>query len=126
VNLRTNPDVEIRDNTVVEPMRVREVQLTSAEFRPFAEGTCRTNRQLSGWNLPPLVIPRLRGALSRAVCFDAGNATPCRTVQDQNLSLMEGSGRTSFAICLASKVRKEHLECLGKQGIWEMPAKMGV
>jgi deazaflavin-dependent oxidoreductase (nitroreductase family) len=46
-NLRANPDVEIRDETVVRPMRVREVeneaersrlwQLAVAAFPPYAE-----------------------------------------------------------------------------------------
>jgi deazaflavin-dependent oxidoreductase (nitroreductase family) len=55
-NLRTNPDVEIRDETVVEPMRVREVtdeaersrlwKLAVAAFPPYAEYQNRTSRQI--------------------------------------------------------------------------------
>src|SRR5438270_12068110 len=55
-NLRTNPDVEIRDKTVVEPMRVREVQddaersrlwtLAVAAYRPYAEYQDRTARRI--------------------------------------------------------------------------------
>src|SRR5207247_1376433 len=55
-NLRVNPDVEIRDETVVRPMRVREVenaversrlwQLAVAAFPPYAEYQERTARQI--------------------------------------------------------------------------------
>jgi deazaflavin-dependent oxidoreductase (nitroreductase family) len=55
-NLRTNPDVEIRDKTVVEPMRVREVQdeaertrlwkLSVAAYPPYAEYQDRTARRI--------------------------------------------------------------------------------
>jgi deazaflavin-dependent oxidoreductase (nitroreductase family) len=55
-NLRVNPDVEIRDETVVRPMRVREVenaaersrlwQLAVAAFPPYAEYQQRTTRQI--------------------------------------------------------------------------------
>ena len=55
-NLRVNPDVEIRDETVVSPMRVREVkdederarlwQLAVAAFPPYAEYQERTSRRI--------------------------------------------------------------------------------
>jgi F420H(2)-dependent quinone reductase len=55
-NLRVNPDVEIRDETVVRPMRVREVkdeaerarlwQLAVAAFPPYAEYQQRTARRI--------------------------------------------------------------------------------
>jgi F420H(2)-dependent quinone reductase len=55
-NLRVNPDVEIRDETVVRPMRVREVeddkersrlwQLAVAAFPPYAEYQERTDRRI--------------------------------------------------------------------------------
>ena len=55
-NLRANPDVEIRDETVVRPMRVREVeneversrlwQLAVSAFPPYAEYQERTARQI--------------------------------------------------------------------------------
>jgi F420H(2)-dependent quinone reductase len=55
-NLRVNPDVEIRDETVVRPMRVREVedaaersrlwQLAVAAFPPYADYQERTARRI--------------------------------------------------------------------------------
>jgi deazaflavin-dependent oxidoreductase (nitroreductase family) len=55
-NLRVNPNVEIRDETVVRPMRVREVKddrertrlwkLAVAAFPPYADYQERTNRQI--------------------------------------------------------------------------------
>jgi F420H(2)-dependent quinone reductase len=55
-NLRVNPDVEIRDETVVSPMRVREVKdegersrlwnLAIAAFPPYAEYQERTSRRI--------------------------------------------------------------------------------
>jgi F420H(2)-dependent quinone reductase len=55
-NLRANPDVEIRDETVVRAMRVREVedeaersrlwQLAVAAFPPYAEYQERTARRI--------------------------------------------------------------------------------
>jgi F420H(2)-dependent quinone reductase len=55
-NLRANPDVKIRDETVVRPMRVREVkddversrlwELAVAAFPPYAEYQQRTSRQI--------------------------------------------------------------------------------
>ena len=55
-NLRANPDVEIRDETVVRPMRVREVKdeaersrlwkLAVAAFPPYAEYQQRTARRI--------------------------------------------------------------------------------
>ena len=55
-NLRANPDVEIRDETVVRPMRVREVQdeaersrlwqLAIAAYPPYAEYQKRTTRRV--------------------------------------------------------------------------------
>ena len=55
-NLRANPDVEIRDEAVVRPMRVREVedeaersrlwQLAIAAYPPYAEYQERTARRI--------------------------------------------------------------------------------
>ena len=55
-NLRVNPDVEIRDLTVVQPMRVREVKddtertrawdLAVAAYPPYAEYQTRTTRKI--------------------------------------------------------------------------------
>ncbi len=55
-NLRANPAVEIRDHTVVQAMRVREVEavaerariweLAVAKFPPYAEYQTRTTRQI--------------------------------------------------------------------------------
>src|SRR5215204_6776232 len=55
-NLRANPDVEIRDGTVVRPMRVREVEdeaersrlwkLAVAAFPPYAEYQERAARRI--------------------------------------------------------------------------------
>jgi F420H(2)-dependent quinone reductase len=55
-NLRANPHVELRDETVVRPMRVREVTDPSerdrlwavavAAFPPYAEYQTRTTRQI--------------------------------------------------------------------------------
>jgi F420H(2)-dependent quinone reductase len=55
-NLRANPEVEIRDETVVRPMRVREVKdeaerarlwkLAIAAFPPYAEYQERTARRI--------------------------------------------------------------------------------
>ena len=55
-NLRANPQVELRDETVVRPMRVREVKdkgerdrlwaLAVAAFPPYAEYRTRTARQI--------------------------------------------------------------------------------
>ena len=54
-NLRANPDVEIRDLSVVQPMRVRELQdderakawaVAVAAFPPYAEDQDRTDRKI--------------------------------------------------------------------------------
>jgi deazaflavin-dependent oxidoreductase (nitroreductase family) len=55
-NLRTNPDVEIRDRTEVQSMRVREVddaterarlwEIAVAAFPPYAEYQARTTRKI--------------------------------------------------------------------------------
>src|ERR1700716_1120505 len=55
-NLRVNPQVEIRDETVVRPMRVREVEdedersrlwkLAIAAYPPYAEYQERTDRRI--------------------------------------------------------------------------------
>jgi deazaflavin-dependent oxidoreductase (nitroreductase family) len=55
-NLRANPSVEIRDLTVVQPMRVREVtdpterarvwKLAVAAFPPYEEYQAKTSRQI--------------------------------------------------------------------------------
>jgi deazaflavin-dependent oxidoreductase (nitroreductase family) len=63
-NLRSNAQVEIRDETVVQPMRVREVkddaersrlwQLCVAAFPPYAEYQKRTERQIPVFVAEPL------------------------------------------------------------------------
>ena len=51
-NLRANPDVEIRDLTVVQPMKVREVErarlwkLAVAAFPPYEEYQGKTARRI--------------------------------------------------------------------------------
>ncbi|SEF06209.1 deazaflavin-dependent oxidoreductase, nitroreductase family [Rhizobiales bacterium GAS188] len=55
-NLRANPEVELRDETVVRPMRVREVQdeaersrlweLAVAAYPPYADYRKRTTRRI--------------------------------------------------------------------------------
>jgi len=55
-NLRVNPDVEIRDATMVRPMRVREVedeverarlwQLATEAYPPYADYQERTARRI--------------------------------------------------------------------------------
>jgi deazaflavin-dependent oxidoreductase (nitroreductase family) len=55
-NLRANPAIELRDETVVRPMRVREVtdpaerkrlwDLAVAAFPPYAEYQTKTSRQI--------------------------------------------------------------------------------
>ncbi|MBW0003501.1 MAG: nitroreductase family deazaflavin-dependent oxidoreductase [Hyphomicrobiales bacterium] len=55
-NLRANPQIELRDETVVKPMRVREVEheaerkrlwdLAVAAYPPYAEYQERTTRQI--------------------------------------------------------------------------------
>lgn len=55
-NLRVNPQVEIRDETVAGPMRVREVKdaterarlwaLAVAAFQPYADYQTKTSRQI--------------------------------------------------------------------------------
>jgi deazaflavin-dependent oxidoreductase (nitroreductase family) len=55
-NLRVNPAVELRDETVVRPMRVREVEdkaererlwkLAVAAFPPYAEYQAKTTRRI--------------------------------------------------------------------------------
>ena len=55
-NLRVNPSVELRDLTVVQPMRVREVEdeaerkrlwdLAVAAFPPYAEYQAKTSRKI--------------------------------------------------------------------------------
>jgi deazaflavin-dependent oxidoreductase (nitroreductase family) len=55
-NLRTNPTVEIRDLTMVQPMRVREVtdeaerarlwKLAVAAFPPYEEYQAKTTRRI--------------------------------------------------------------------------------
>ena len=55
-NLRVNPDVEVRDETVVQPMRVREVvneaersrlwTLAVAAYPPYADYQNRTSRRI--------------------------------------------------------------------------------
>ena len=65
-NLRINPDVEIRDKTVVKPMRVREVEdeaersrlwkLAVAAYPPYADYQNRTARRI-----PVFVAERSQG-----------------------------------------------------------------
>jgi deazaflavin-dependent oxidoreductase (nitroreductase family) len=55
-NLRVNPKVDIRDETVVQPMRVHEVdderersrlwKLSVAAYPPYADYQQRTSRQI--------------------------------------------------------------------------------
>ena len=55
-NLRANPQIELRDETVVRPMRVREVTdaaerdrlwaLAVAAFPPYADYQAKTTRQI--------------------------------------------------------------------------------
>jgi F420H(2)-dependent quinone reductase len=55
-NLRANPDIELRDLTVVRPMRAREVtdaaerarlwKLAVAAFPPYADYQAKTSRQI--------------------------------------------------------------------------------
>ena len=55
-NLRANPNIELRDQTIVRPMRVREVMdaeeqrrlwaLAVAAYPPYAEYQARTTRQI--------------------------------------------------------------------------------
>jgi deazaflavin-dependent oxidoreductase (nitroreductase family) len=55
-NLRVNPQIELRDETVVRPMRVREVKdavertrlwtLAVAAYSPYADYQARTERQI--------------------------------------------------------------------------------
>src|SRR5262245_38584854 len=62
-NLRANPNVEIRDHTVVRPMRVREVEdpsersrlwdLAVAAFPPYAEYQARTTRKIPVFRAEP-------------------------------------------------------------------------
>ncbi|MGH7390925.1 MAG: nitroreductase/quinone reductase family protein [Candidatus Rokuibacteriota bacterium] len=60
-NLRANPAVEIRDHTVVQAMRVREVndelerarlwELAVAAYPPYAEYQTRTTRRIPAYRL---------------------------------------------------------------------------
>lgn len=64
-NLRANPDVEIRDLTTVQPMRVREVeseperarlwQVAVAAFPPYAEYQQRTTRRIPVFLAEPAI-----------------------------------------------------------------------
>ena len=64
-NLRANPDVEIRDHTVAQPMRVREVnnaaerarlwKLAVAAYPPYEDYQAKTTRQI------PVFLAELRG-----------------------------------------------------------------
>ncbi len=63
-NLRANPAVEIRDETVVQAMRVREVEdetervrlweLSVAAFPPYAEYQARTTRRIPVYVAEPV------------------------------------------------------------------------
>jgi deazaflavin-dependent oxidoreductase (nitroreductase family) len=67
-NLRINTEVEIRDETVVQPMRAREVKdetersrlwnLCVAVFPPYADYQKRTERQIPVFVAEPLSGPR--------------------------------------------------------------------
>ena len=69
-NLRANPSVELRDDTVVRPMKVREVKdkaerdrlwkLAVAVFPPYAEYQAKTTPPI------PVFSPRLERSLRRA------------------------------------------------------------
>jgi deazaflavin-dependent oxidoreductase (nitroreductase family) len=66
-NLRVNPDVEVRDETAVIPMRVREVkdesersrlwQLAVAAYPPYAEYQTRTSRRIPVFVAEPAPSP---------------------------------------------------------------------
>ena len=66
-NLRVNPSVEIRDETVVQPMRVHEVEddsersrlwkLCVAAFPPYAEYQQRTSRRIPVFVAEPSAAP---------------------------------------------------------------------
>ena len=63
-NLRVNPKIELRDETVVRPMQVREVadkaererlwKLAVAAFPPYAEYQAKTERQIPLFVATPL------------------------------------------------------------------------
>jgi F420H(2)-dependent quinone reductase len=67
-NLRINAAVEVRDETVVQPMRAREVkddaersrlwQLCVAAYPPYADYQKRTERQIPVFVAEPLSRPR--------------------------------------------------------------------
>jgi len=66
-NLRVNPNVEIRDETVVQPMRVHEVEdeaersrlwkLSVAAFPPYADYQQRTSRRIPVFVAEPSASP---------------------------------------------------------------------
>jgi F420H(2)-dependent quinone reductase len=68
-NLRANPDVEIRDRTVVYAMRVREVEddaerarlwkLAVAAFPPYAEYQTKTSRKIPVFLAEPRALQAL-------------------------------------------------------------------
>jgi F420H(2)-dependent quinone reductase len=66
-NLRVNPHIELRDQTIVRPMRVREVKdaaerarlwtLAVAAYPPYADYQARTERQNSGLRRRAVIHP---------------------------------------------------------------------
>ena len=62
-NLRANPDIDLRDETVVTPMRVREItapaererlwKLAVAAYPPYADYQKRTTRLIPGFLASP-------------------------------------------------------------------------
>ncbi len=65
-NLRANPDIELRDETVVQPMRVREVAdeterarlwaLAVAAYPPYEEYQARTSRRIPVFLAEPVSV----------------------------------------------------------------------
>ena len=63
-NLRVNPKIELRDETVVRPMQVREVadqaerdrlwKLAVAAFPPYADYQAKTERQIPVFVATPI------------------------------------------------------------------------
>ena len=53
-NLRANPDIEIRDETEVSKMRVREVEAGAAAFPPYNEYQAKTARKIPVFIAEPI------------------------------------------------------------------------
>ena len=85
-NLRANPHVELRDETVVRPMRVREVTDQSerarlwavavAAFPPYAEYQTRTTRQIPLFGAEPYVRGAKFASRAAATSVVAGPPGP--------------------------------------------------